>query len=138
MRKESSFAPEIKSWAGAVGLMQILPDTAKWVAGQTNNLADFVLTNPEDNIQIGTWYLAHNHQRYENNSLLAIASYNAGTGNVSQWTKKYSLQDPDLFIEQIPFPETKDYVEGVFSNYWNYLRLYNPEVRDKIADYADF
>ena len=137
MRKESSFAPEIKSWAGAVGLMQILPDTAKWVAGQTN-LADFVLTNPEDNIQIGTWYLAHNHQRHENNSLLAIASYNAGTGNVSQWTKKYSLQDPDLFIEQIPFPETKDYVEGVFSNYWNYLRLYNGEVRDKIADYADF
>ena len=134
MRKESSFAPKIRSWAGAVGLMQIVPNTAKWVAQQTD-LPDYVLTKPEDNIKIGTWYLAHNHQRYDDNSLLAIASYNAGTGNVSRWMKRYSLKDPDLFIEQIPFPETKDYVEGVFSNYWNYLRLYNPEVRDKLASY---
>ena len=137
MRKESSFAPEIDSWAGAVGLMQVVPDTAKWVAKQID-LPDYALSKPEDNIKIGTWYLTHNHQRYENNSLLAIASYNAGTGNVSQWLKKYSLKDPDLFVEQIPFPETKDYVEGVFSNYWNYLRLYNREVRDKVSSYSDF
>ena len=134
MRKESSFAPEVRSWAGAVGLMQIVPNTARWVAGQID-LPDYTLNQPEDNITIGTWYLAHNHQRYKNNSLLAIASYNAGTGNVSRWQKKYGLQDPDLFVEKIPFPETKDYVEGVFSNYWNYLRLYNPEVREKIASY---
>ena len=136
MRKESSFAPEIESWAGAVGLMQILPNTAKWVAQQTD-IPDYALIKPEDNINIGTWYLAHNHQRHDHNSLLAIASYNAGTGNVSQWVKKYSLKDPDLFVEQIPFPETKDYVEGVFSNYWNYLRLYNPEVRQKVSSYAN-
>ena len=136
MRKESSFAPEVSSWAGAVGLMQILPNTATWVAQQID-LQDYTLTEPEDNITIGTWYLAHNHQRYNNNSLLAIASYNAGTGNVSSWKQKYSLKDPDLFVEQIPFPETKDYVEGVFSNYWNYLRLYNPEVREKVAAYVD-
>ena len=134
MRKESSFAPEVSSWAGAVGLMQLLPSTARWVSQQTD-LSDYVLTKPADNIKIGTWYIAHNHQRYKNNSLLAIASYNAGTGNVSQWKKRYSLKDPDLFVEKIPFPETKDYVEGVFSNYWNYLRLYNPDVREKIASY---
>ena len=136
MRKESSFAPKVNSWAGAVGLMQIVPNTAQWVAQQID-LPDYSLTKPEDNITIGTWYLAHNHQRYDNNSLLAIASYNAGTGNVSSWKKRYSLKDPDLFVEQIPFPETKDYVEGVFSNYWNYLRLYNPEVREKVAAYVD-
>ncbi len=136
MRKESSFAPKINSWAGAVGLMQIVPNTAQWVAQQID-LPDYSLTKPEDNITIGTWYLAHNHQRYDNNSLLAISSYNAGTGNVSRWVKKYSLKDPDLFVEQIPFPETKDYIEGVFSNYWNYLRLYNPEVREKVASYVD-
>ena len=136
MRKESSFAPEASSWAGAVGLMQIVPNTAKWVAKQID-WPDYTLTNPEDNIALGTWYLAHNHQRYNHNSLLAIASYNAGTGNVSRWKRKYSLKDPDLFVEKIPFPETKDYVEGVFSNYWNYLRLYNPEVREKVADYVD-
>ena len=136
MRKESSFAPEVRSWAGAVGLMQIVPNTAKWVAGQID-MSDYALNKPEDNITIGTWYLAHNHLRYKDNSLLAIASYNAGTGNVSRWQKRYSLKDPDLFVEKIPFPETKDYVEGVFSNYWNYLRLYNPAVRAKVANYIE-
>ena len=61
-----------------------------------------------------------------------------GQGMFLNGSKKYSLKDPDLFVEQIPFPETKDYVEGVFSNYWNYLRLYNPEVRTKIANYSQF
>jgi soluble lytic murein transglycosylase len=84
---------------------------------------------------IGTWYLAHNHERYQNNSLLAIASYNAGTGNVNQWLRQYSTKDLDSFVEDIPFPETKDYVEGVFSNYWNYLRLYDPQVKQQVASY---
>ena len=87
MRKESSFAPAIESRAGAVGLMQIVPNTAQWVA-QKIDLTDYSLRKPEDNIKIGTWYIAHNHQRYDHNSLVAIASYNAGTGNVSQWLKK--------------------------------------------------
>lgn len=123
MRKESTFDPLIDSRVGAVGLMQIIPRTADWIAKQTEN-TEYDLTKPEDNIRMGTWYLAHNHQRYQNNSLYAIASYNAGTGNVNGWLKQFS-DDPDLFVEQIPFPETKDYVEGVFGNYWNYLRLYD-------------
>jgi soluble lytic murein transglycosylase len=131
MRKESTFNPEIDSVVGAVGLMQIVPPTAQWIAQQTQ-LSDYSLTNPEDNIKIGTWYLKHNHQRYDDNSLLAVASYNAGTGNVSEWLTKYDINDPDRFVEQIPFTETKDYVEGVFGNYWNYLRLYNPEIRQKV------
>ena len=132
MRKESTFDPKIDSRVGALGLMQVLPSTAEWVA-QKMAMTEYDLLKPEDNIKIGTWYLAHNHHRYENNSLLAIASYNAGTGNVSQWAKRYSLTDPDIFVENIPFPETKDYVEGVFGNYWNYLRLYNPEIK-KLLD----
>ncbi len=138
MRQESSFAPEIDSRAGAIGLMQVVPQTAQWVAEQIN-LADYSLTKPNDNINIGSWYLAylHNHQQHNTNSLLAIASYNAGMGNVRGWIKKYSLDDPDLFVEKIPFPETKDYVEGVFSNYWNYLRLYNPEINQLLGRYSD-
>ena len=124
IRKESTFDPDIDSPVGAVGLMQIIPRTANWIA-QQNNITQYNLTKPEDNIRMGTWYLAHNHQRYQNNSLYAIASYNAGTGNVNRWLKQYSLRDLDLFVERIPFPETKDYVEGVFGNYWNYLRLYD-------------
>ena len=131
MRKESSFNPEINSVVGAVGLMQIVPPTASWVAEKIE-LSDYSLTNPEDNIEIGSWYLKYNHQRYNDNSLLAVASYNAGTSNVNAWLNRYDLEDRDRFVEQIPFPETKDYVEGVFGNYWNYLRLYNPEIRQKI------
>jgi soluble lytic murein transglycosylase len=133
MRKESTFNPTIDSEVGAVGLMQIVPPTAQWVADQIG-LANYSLTNPDDNIKIGTWYLEHNHQRYQDDSLLAVASYNAGTGNVSAWLQEYDIKDRDRFVEQIPFPETKDYVEGVFGNYWNYLRLYNPEIRQKVAD----
>ena len=131
MRKESTFDPEIDSVVGAVGLMQIVPPTASWVA-ENIQLSDYSLTNPEDNIKIGSWYLKHNHQRYEDDSLLAVASYNAGTSNVNDWLNRYDLEDRDRFVEQIPFPETKDYVEGVFGNYWNYLRLYNPEIRQKV------
>jgi soluble lytic murein transglycosylase len=134
IRKESTFQANINSHAGAVGLMQIVPKTADWVAQQIN-LKNYDLKKLEDNINIGTWYLAHNHERYKNNSLLAIASYNAGTGNVNYWLNKYGLDDPDAFVEKIPFPETKDYIEGVFSNYWNYLRLYNPEVKQLMNNY---
>lgn len=131
MRKESTFNPEIDSVVGAIGLMQIVPPTAEWVAEQIK-LPDYSLTNPEDNIKIGTWYLSHNHHRYKDSSLLAVASYNAGTGNVSNWLERYGIDNQDRFVEQIPFAETKDYVEGVFGNYWNYLRLYNPEIRQKV------
>lgn len=134
MRKESTFASKINSRVGAVGLMQVVPETAQWVATQIN-LTEYSLKQPDDNIKIGTWYLAHNHERYQNNSLLALASYNAGTGNVNQWLKQYSTQDLDRFVEEIPFPETKDYVEGVFSNYWNYLRLYDPQIKQQVANY---
>ncbi len=133
MRKESTFDPEIDSAVGAVGLMQIVPPTAQWVAEQIQ-LANYSLTNPEDNIKIGTWYLKHNHHRYKDDSLLAVASYNAGTSNVNAWLATNDLSDRDRFVEQIPFAETKDYVEGVFGNYWNYLRLYNPEIRQKVEN----
>jgi soluble lytic murein transglycosylase len=136
MRKESSFAPEIDSRAGAIGLMQVVPQTAQWVAEQIN-ISDYSLTKPNDNINIGSWYLAYDCQQYNNNSLLAIASYNAGKTNVNRWMKTYGLDDPDLFVEKIPFPETQDYVEGVFSNYWNYLRLYNPEINRLVSRYSD-
>ncbi|MEO1005355.1 MAG: transglycosylase SLT domain-containing protein [Cyanobacteria bacterium J06638_38] len=131
MRKESTFNPTIDSTVGAVGLMQIVPPTAQWVAGQIQ-LPNYSLTNPEDNIKIGTWYLRHNHHRYQDDSLFAVASYNAGTGNVNAWLNRYDLNDRDRFVEQIPFAETKDYVEGVFGNYWNYLRLYNPEILQQV------
>ena len=135
IRQESRFEPGIQSPVGATGLMQVMPETGKWVADQLD-LKDYSLSNPEDNVKLGTWYFDYTHQEYDNNSLFAVASYNAGPGNVSKWKQQYSFADPDVFIENIPFPETKGYVESVFGNYWNYLRIYNPEVSKALSRYT--
>ncbi|MCC5630589.1 transglycosylase SLT domain-containing protein [Nostoc sphaeroides CHAB 2801] len=137
MRQESRFEPKIKSVADATGLMQVLPSTAKWIAPQIKvDFKTISLENPNDNIMLGTWYLGHTHDQYNNNSMLAIASYNAGPGNVSKWLQTLTTPDPDEFVEQIPFDETKNYVRQVFGNYWNYLRLYNPEISGIVAKYS--
>lgn len=137
MRQESMFQPKIKSVAGAVGLMQVMPNTAKWIAPQIGvDMKTINLENPNDNIMLGTWYLDHTHQEYNNNSMLAIASYNAGPGNVAKWLRTIPKQDPDEFVEEIPFGETRNYVRQVLGNYWNYLRLYNPEISALVSKYA--
>ncbi|RMF66530.1 MAG: tail length tape measure protein [Cyanobacteria bacterium J069] len=132
IRQESRFERQIVSSAGATGLMQLMPGTASWVASKLNQ-PQYDLENPNDNIKLGTWYLNYTHETYSDNSLFAVASYNAGPGAIAQWIERFGYSDPDLFVEQIPYPETKGYVEAVFSNYWNYLRLYNPDVSAKLA-----
>ncbi len=132
IRQESRFEKEIRSPVGATGLMQVMPDTGKFISKQINT-KDYSLTDPNDNINFGTWYLDYTHDKYKNNSLLAVASYNAGPGNVGKWLKRFSKNDPDEFVEQIPFKETKGYVESVFGNYWNYLQIYNPEISGRLA-----
>ncbi|MBE9168163.1 transglycosylase SLT domain-containing protein [Pleurocapsales cyanobacterium LEGE 06147] len=132
IRQESRFESEISSVAGAVGLMQVMPGTGQWVAERIQ-LQQYSLTDPEDNINLGTYYLDYTHRQYNNNSLLAVASYNAGPGNVAKWLARYGFDDPDTFVEKIPFPETKGYVETVFENYWNYLRIYNPEIAQLLS-----
>jgi soluble lytic murein transglycosylase len=93
--------------------MQVMPGTGSWIAEKIQ-LKQYNLENPDDNIKLGTWFLDYTHQEYNNNSMLAVASYNAGPGNVSEWVTKYGFSDPDAFIEVIPFAETKGYVEAVF------------------------
>ena len=127
IRQESRFEPAIESWAGALGLMQVMPATGQ-SAAKTIGLSNYSLTKPEDNVNIGTYYLDFTHRKYDNNSMLAVASYNAGPNAVAKWVSRYGLQDADEFVEKIPYPETKGYVESVFENYWNYMLIYNPEV----------
>ncbi|GAB4382835.1 MAG: transglycosylase SLT domain-containing protein [Elainellaceae cyanobacterium] len=136
IRQESRFEPKIQSVVGATGLMQVMPETADWVASQID-LKQYSLEDPQDNINLGTWYLDYTHREYADNSLFAVASYNAGPGSVADWISRFSTSDADKFVEQIPFPETRGYVESVFENYWNYLRLYNPEVSQKLARYSE-
>jgi soluble lytic murein transglycosylase len=136
IRQESRFMAGIKSSAGATGLMQVMPDTAEWIAKKIQ-FKNYRLTNPEDNIKLGTWYLDYTHQEYENNSMLAVASYNAGPGAVGGWVQKKVGLDLDEFVETIPYDETRDYVKSVFGNYWNYLRLYNPDISRQVARASD-
>lgn len=131
IRQESRFEKDIRSVVGATGLMQVMPETAAWIAPQLG-LQNYQLEKPLDNLNLGTWYLDYTHRTYGNNSMLAIASYNAGPGNVAEWVEEFGLSDPDAFVEAIPFPETKGYVKAVFANYWNYLRLYNPQVSQRL------
>lgn len=128
IRQESRFEPEIRSEAGAVGLMQMMPSTGAWAAKYVE-LKDYSLDKPDDNIKLGTWFLDQIHRTYDNNSLLAVAGYNAGQGNMAKWLQAHERMDPDEFVEAIPFPETKNYVKQVFGNYWNYSRLYDPQVQ---------
>jgi soluble lytic murein transglycosylase len=131
IRQESRFMPKIRSSAGAVGLMQVMPDTAAYIASNIK-LKQYKLDEPEDSIKLGTWYLDYTHAEFKGNSMLAVASYNAGPGAVAGWLGKGSA-DVDAFVEAIPYEETQGYVKSVFGNYWNYLRLYNPDISQKVA-----
>ncbi len=135
IRQESRFEPKIRSAAGAVGLMQVMPGTGAWIAEKIK-LKQYNTEVPKDNILLGTWFLNYTHEQYNNNSLFAIASYNAGPNAVSKWRDRFDINDPDEFVEAIPYEETRGYVRQVFGNYWNYLRLYNPEVSKLVASYS--
>jgi soluble lytic murein transglycosylase len=135
IRQESRFEPKIESAVGAIGLMQVMPETADWIASKIG-LQKYVMSNPNDNLKLGTWYLDYTHHEYSDNSLFAVASYNAGPGSIADWIDRFGFRDPDQFVEQIPFSETKGYVESVFENYWNYMRLYNPDVSQLMTRYS--
>lgn len=112
-RQESAFMPDAKSGSGALGVMQLMPGTAKQVAGKigmsyTNNRS---LTNPDLNIQLGTHYLGQMLRKFDGNRILASAAYNAGPGRVNQWLNPNVPFD--VWIETIPFTETRNYVQNV-------------------------
>ncbi len=136
IRQESRFSPTIRSPVGALGLMQVMPGTAKFAAHKIG-LKSYELTNPIDNINLGSWYLKFTHSQVKNNSVLAIAGYNAGPTNVSRWVKEYGTNDLDEFVEQIPFEETQNYVKAVLGNYWNYLRLYDRSTATKLDRFLE-
>ena len=125
MRQESAFNPRARSWAGAQGLMQLMPGTARSVERQS--FPDRAGTSTYDtghNISLGQSYLRSLLGDYNNHLLHAVPAYNAGPGNVNKWLGTPDAGDPLLFIASIPFNETRGYVEGVMSNYWIYrLRL---------------
>ena len=118
IRQESRFIADVKSSAGAAGLMQLMPATARWVA-QKVGLKDFrggaQTVNVETNLNLGTWYLKHVLDTLDNHPVLASAAYNAGPGRARAWRADEPM-DAAIYAESIPFNETRDYVKKVMSN----------------------
>lgn len=124
IKVESNFSPKVVSKRGAIGLMQIMPKTAIWAAEQMG-IEDFQvedLQSPDLNIRIGTWYLSSLLDEFDNNVTLALAAYNGGRGNVNNWLNQgRQIQQKE---EEIPFPETRNFVMRVKKSYKWYKRLY--------------
>lgn len=126
MREESHFDPQITSWADARGLMQIIPPTGELIA-RAHKVEDFdasQLYDPETNIRFGTYYLSNLIDRFEGNPVLAIASYNGGPHNVDRWRREFGNLELDVFIEEIPFHETRNYVKKVTRSWALYKAIY--------------
>lgn len=115
-RRESAYNPVALSPAGARGLMQLMPGTATQVSRQLgiSDPGPYGVLDPELNIRLGSTYLRDKLERYQGNRLAAAAAYNAGPGRVDQWLGS-GVESFDLFVESIPFRETRDYVQAVLS-----------------------
>jgi soluble lytic murein transglycosylase-like protein len=124
MRQESAFHPRIGSRVGAQGLMQLMPATARFIVRATGQgSADrWSLFNPGNNMTLGQNYLAYLQGQTGGNLIAMIAAYNGGLGHVRRWLDKPIARgnDPMMFIESIPFDETRLYVQKVLANLWVY------------------
>jgi soluble lytic murein transglycosylase len=126
IRQESAFDPEAVSSAGAVGLMQLLPNTARTVS-QKLDMKRFrrtMLFEPDINVMLGTKYFSDLLKRYHGDVVFALAGYNAGKGRVDKWMETNAIDDIEVFIEQIPYNETRGYVKRILRNYNNYKAIY--------------
>jgi soluble lytic murein transglycosylase len=116
-RQESAFLHDVRSSAGALGIMQIMPATGRSVAGaagvRIRNDSDIL--NPANNTRLGTYYLRRNLDGFGGHSMLSTAAYNAGAHRVRSWLPEAGRIDPDIWAELIPFHETRDYVQRVFA-----------------------
>ena len=123
MRVESVYNPRIISYAGAIGLMQIMPRTGRLIAGAMgdDSFTTDRLLEPAVNIDMAAWYLASLIERFDGRLPLAIASYNGGPHNVRRWMHQYSAHMPlDAFLERIEFDQTHRYVRRVLTHYEAY------------------
>lgn len=116
-RQESAFFTDAISPAGARGLMQLLPSTAKIMAKKYDVKfdCDTLLHTPVVNLQLGTVYLKNLKKQMYNNTILATASYNAGPGSISRWLPTKQPEEADIWIEAIPYKETREYVKNVLA-----------------------
>ncbi|MEB3199502.1 MAG: lytic transglycosylase domain-containing protein [Synechococcaceae cyanobacterium] len=123
-KQESRFTPGVSSGVGAVGLMQLMPDTAAELAG--TRLSSASLQDPARNVALGSRYLRGVLEQWRGDPFAAVASYNAGPGAVAGWVSPRLQREPELWVEAIPYPETRLYVKKVLGNAWSYQQPRRP------------
>ncbi len=128
MRQESAFNPFAISRSGARGLMQIMPATATYIRHKQGRgrISKQKLSDPKMNMNLSQFYLNYLMDKMNGNLLHVIAGYNGGPGNINKWISKgvVSVDDPVLFVESIPYAETKHYTKKVFANLWMYQKRF--------------
>jgi len=132
-RQESRFQADAKSVAAARGMMQFISATARDVAAKLNRAAfqQDDLYNPDAAILFGAEYLSSLFKQFPNQPQAVAAAYNGGPDNVARWIARARADDPDRYVPEIGFSQTKDYVYRVMSNFWNYERLYDAQLQRK-------
>jgi soluble lytic murein transglycosylase len=110
IRVESRFRTDAVSRRGAMGLMQLMPPSARWIATQMGLSGPLILTNPRQNIALGTWYLRYLVNRYHGDETLALAAYNGGPATVDEWLRSGILYAGEVSPDNIPYPETRNFV----------------------------
>jgi soluble lytic murein transglycosylase len=138
IREESLYSARVVSPVGAIGLMQLMPATAKKVARQLGlHNSDYDLQGlyePEHNIQLGTYYLGQLLNEFQDNIIYSVAAYNAGPQAVKRWIAQNGQRDPDEFVELIGYRETRGYVKRVVGSYRIYRTLFGDVCRGVSLD----
>ena len=126
IRSESNYTKNAVSNKGAIGLMQIMPDTGSWVAEKLKleNFTSEDLFDTEKNIMIGVWYFKYLLDKFDGEISLAVAAYNAGPTNVNKWLSQKEYSENGDKLNVIPFEETRKYEEKVMNTYAMYKRIY--------------
>ena len=127
VKVESGFNERARSPKGALGLMQVMPETGAWVARQLSwpEFHPDMLYDPERNLTIGTWYLRHLANTFDGNLVVALAAYNAGQTRVQQWLAEQRWDGREETLADIPFGETRRYVRRVLDTMDTYIWLYD-------------
>lgn len=121
---ESNFNERACSSKGAIGIMQLMPSTAKWIASKINEqYSEEKLYDGEYNIKLGSYYISYLISQFDDEKT-AICAYNAGQGNVRQWLKNGEFSSDGKRLDKIPFKETKNYINRVYKNYNYYKNRY--------------
>ena len=129
MRHESRYDPEVISYAGAIGLFQIMPQTAKRLSPVEgfSDLSDDALKRPEVNSAVGAKLLSSILDKYEGHLPAVLASYNAGEFKVKQWLETMDHLPHTLFVDALPYSQTRTFTRAVLTSYYNYIRIYESD-----------